>query len=992
MTIHNDYIPDVPVGSSLPKGPTALPPVPTGSVPPKASKHNPPKKNNQDKKNTLRNMKIYTYNVRTLSEDHKLEELVEDLDNISWDIVGLSEVRRKEEHLIKLKDSHHLFYYRGKENGKSHGVGFLINNDIADNVVKFDSTSDRIAWVVVKLCNRYSLKVIQVYAPTSQSSEEELESFYEDITRVLEEEKTQYTLIIGDFNAKVGRNAAGESSVGKFGVGERNERGEVLVSFAEKYNLRIMNTFFQKRKGRKWTWKSPNGATKNEIDFIIADKNNSVNNVTVINKVNIGSDHRMVGCTAKFNFRATRNKLILKKKICPEKIKENQMEFQLEIRNRFQLLDVTENDDIDKANENLTTAIREAAEKIGSTKTNKESKYSQTTVNLMKKRKTMIIKTRRDEIEKAELNKLINKRRREEERKRNMDLIEETIKKGKSLKQAQRKLALGKQQMTSLKNSNGEITNCREQMVKIVEEFYEQLYSSSTPVPPANSVTDTSEVPEITVDEVRSSLNGMKRGKSPGDDGITTDLLKDAGFEVHSKLAHLFNQCLSKREVPEAWCNAIVVLLHKKGDKTNLGNYRPISLLSVVYKLFSKVLTKRLESILDENQPREQAGFRSGYSTMDHLHTINQLIEKTSEFNKSLCLAFVDYEKAFDSVETMAIINSLQEQGINKTYIKLLENIYVKGTAVVRLHKDTEKIKIGKGVRQGDTISPKLFTACLEGIFRRLSWENKGINIDGENLNHLRFADDIVLISENPDELQAMLSDLNKESLKVGLKMNRSKTKVMYNDNTQRRVIKVEEEIIEEVQEYNYLGQVLKLTKDNENEVKRRIILGWKAFGKQRHIMKSSLPICLKRKVYNQCILPTMIYGSETWKLTKTMTNKLRSAQRAMERSMLGVTLRDKKRATWIREQTKVKDILEAIKEQKWRWAGHVARREDNRWSKRLTDWTPRDGKRSRKRPDTRWRDEIEKTAGVTWQRLAKCRESWKGLKEAFVQQWTPNG
>ena len=76
-----------------------------------------------------------------------------------------------------------------------------------------------------------------------------------------------------------------------------------------------MNIFIQKRDGRKWTWRGPNGTTKNGIDFLIGDRNNSVSNVTVINKVNIGSDHRMVGCTAKFNFRSARSKLVLRKKI-----------------------------------------------------------------------------------------------------------------------------------------------------------------------------------------------------------------------------------------------------------------------------------------------------------------------------------------------------------------------------------------------------------------------------------------------------------------------------------------------------------------------------------------------------------------------------------------------------------------------------------------------------------------------------------------------------
>ena len=87
-------------------------------------------------------------------------------------------------------------------------------------------------------------------------------------------------------------------------------------------------------------------------------------------------------------------------------------------------------------------------------------------------------------------------------------------------------------------------------------------------------------------------------------------------------------------------------------------------------------------------------------------------------------------------------------------------------------------------------------------------------------------------------------------------------------------------------------------------------------------------------------------------------------------------------------KKTKVKDIVQVVKQLKWRWAGHVARMNDNRWTKRLTDWHPYGEKRSRKRPDTRWKDEIEKFAGVAWQRLAQDRQLWKQGK-AFVQQWT---
>ena len=90
----------------------------------------------------------------------------------------------------------------------------------------------------------------------------------------------------------------------------------------------------------------------------------------------------------------------------------------------------------------------------------------------------------------------------------------------------------------------------------------------------------------------------------------------------------------------------------------------------------------------------------------------------------------MDYEKAFDSVQTQAIFTSLQEQGIEDMYIEILKD--TDSSLTVHLHKESEKIRIKIGVRQGDTISPKLFTATLESIFRRLNWENKGVKIDGE--------------------------------------------------------------------------------------------------------------------------------------------------------------------------------------------------------------------------------------------------------------------
>ena len=96
----------------------------------------------------------------------------------------------------------------------------------------------------------------------------------------------------------------------------------------------------------------------------------------------------------------------------------------------------------------------------------------------------------------------------------------------------------------------------------------------------------------------------------------------------------------------------------------------------------------------------------------------------------------------------------------------------------------------------------------------------------------------------------------------------------------------------------------------------------------ERH--RENLPLCLKRKAFNQCILPVLTYGSETWSLTMRQANKLRVVQRKMERQMLGITLRDRKTSQWIRQQTRITDLIEYAKRSKWRWAGHIARCQDD--------------------------------------------------------------
>ena len=131
-----------------------------------------------------------------------------------------------------------------------------------------------------------------------------------------------------------------------------------------------------------------------------------------------------------------------------------------------------------------------------------------------------------------------------------------------------------------------------------------------------------------------------------------------------------------------------------------------------------------------------------------------------------------------------------------------------------------------------------------------------------------------------------------------------------------------------------------------------------------------------------------MTYGCQTWSLSKAMGQKLRTAQRAMERKMLNLKIKDKVPYTEIRKRTRVQDIVQFVLKQKWKWAGHVARLDDNRWTQRVTEWQPRECRRSRRRQRKRWRDDLVQLKGVTWRHDAQHRQRWRSDVEGYFQQW----
>ena len=175
-------------------------------------------------------------------------------------------------------------------------------------------------------------------------------------------------------------------------------------------------------------------------------------------------------------------------------------------------------------------------------------------------------------------------------------------------------------------------------------------------------------------------------------------------------------------------------------------------------------------------------------------------------------------------MQTPAVLTSLQEQEIENGYIELPKESYTNSSMTLHVYKVSNIIDIRRWVRQGDIISLKLFSSALEGIFRHLTWETRGTKIDGEYLCHRRFADDTLISPNTPRELLQILHELADESVNQGLKMNKSTTKVMMENNT---TIYVKNTKIENVKSYIYMGYIYcTRDKNQDEEIQWRITAG----------------------------------------------------------------------------------------------------------------------------------------------------------------------
>jgi hypothetical protein len=295
-------------------------------------------------------------------------------------------------------------------------------------------------------------------------------------------------------------------------------------------------------------------------------------------------------------------------------------------------------------------------------------------------------------------------------------------------------------------------------------------------------------------------------------------------------LCNIYNRCLLENDVPAQWKSSRTVLIHKKGDAGDVSNFRPIALMSCIYKLFMSVMAERLVNYSIENKllSSSQKSARPTEGCYEHTFILQSLVLDAKRHQKNLFLAWLDLRNAFGSVPHDVISVTLSHLGVPDSVVNLVKNVYTNATTEVRTPAGiTPGIPINAGVKQGCLLSPILFNLCIEIILRAVSSSGHNIgpvkHYNGE-ISVLAYADDLVLISRNKDKLQLLLDAASSTADLIGLEFRQDKCaslSMTYNkrckDNIQLNKLKVHGKVIPALKEhehYRYLGVPIGMIRD----------------------------------------------------------------------------------------------------------------------------------------------------------------------------------
>ena len=487
-----------------------------------------------------------------------------------------------------------------------------------------------------------------------------------------------------------------------------------------------------------------------------------------------------------------------------------------------------------------------------------------------------------------------------------------------------------------MKDKEGKLLTSIEEQLKRWKEHFEEVLNR--PPPENRPQLEPKEEPlginigKITKTEIRKALSSLKNGKAAGTDNIPAEALKEGGSCIVDQLHYLLNQVWTTEEIPADWKKGLLVKLPKHGDLSQCGKWRGITLLSIPSKVLTKVLLERMKDTLDQTLRDEQAGFRKERSCTDQIATLRIIVEQTIEWQTSLYICFVDFEKAFDSIDRQTIWNILLHYGVPNKIVSIIRKLY-EGFSCQVIHNGrlSDEFEISSGVRQGCLLSPLLFLVVLDWV-TRTAYANSGKGIQWtlmSKLEDLDFADDLALLTHRLRDMQDKITALSDTAKQVGLKISKEKTKLMQTNIKQEAPLTIEGSTIEDVDEFVYLGSKISQTGGTDEDIKARIKKACPVFAILRPVWRSTtISTNTKLRIFNSNVKSVLLYGSETWRVITSIFSKIQTFINRCLRQILKLRWFDRVTNTDLWERAKQKPMDAQIRGRKWRWLGHTLRKD----------------------------------------------------------------
>lgn len=378
----------------------------------------------------------------------------------------------------------------------------------------------------------------------------------------------------------------------------------------------------------------------------------------------------------------------------------------------------------------------------------------------------------------------------------------------------------------------------------------------------------------ITEPELRDAVFSQNKNKSPGKDELTSEILQSSYDIISEFLLKLLNRLFNNGEYPLIWGEGIITPIFKKGDINDTQNYRGITLVNILAKIYSQILLNRLTKWVENNEKicNNQFGFQKGKSVIDCIFILHTVISKVLDSGEKLYCVFIDYEKCFDKVDRSFLWQKLLTENVSSKLVKAIKSMYNKVKSCIKYKSSfSDFFETHIGLKQGDPSSPLLFMLFVNDINDCINTNLSDIfTINELKIFLILFADDQALFAKSPETLQFMLNDIQNYCQLWGLKINTSKTKAMIFEKGRHSQYDffIYNTRIDIVESFKYLGITL-FKNGNWYRTQKRIAQHasyalFNLFTVFRHIQ---LPVYQKCKLFDSLVGSILNFSSEVWGL-----------------------------------------------------------------------------------------------------------------------------